>query len=133
MLDASVIVKWFHAVGEPDLEAARSLRREYERGELLVSAPPLLPLELLNVALRRLRFNREELIIEARELASLRFRFQQPNLEKVAAWASAGLTAYDASYVALADELGLIVVTTDNQILRVAGARAISIADAASS
>jgi hypothetical protein len=40
VLDASVVLKWFHHASERRGEQARSLRAEYERGELLVRATP---------------------------------------------------------------------------------------------
>lgn len=45
----------------------------------------------------------------------------KPNLERVAHWAALGLTAYDACYVALAEERKTVMVTADAQILTVSG------------
>ena len=42
VLDASVVLKWFHAEGERNVEAARRLRLRFEAGALRVLAPPLL-------------------------------------------------------------------------------------------
>src|SRR5581483_8702499 len=50
VLDASVVIKWFRAQGERHVEPARALRAAYETGELVVFTPPLLGLEIVNVA-----------------------------------------------------------------------------------
>lgn len=121
VLDASVVVKWFYPGAELYLAAARTLRAEYERGDLLVAAPPLLRLELLNVAARPRGFAPGGLREFVRRLEALRFRFREPQLGAVAHWAAQGLTAYDASYVALAEERRTTVITADEQMLRIAG------------
>lgn len=133
VLDASILAKWFHVQNEEHLVNAQRLKSEYERGDLLVVVPPLLPIELLNAAARRWRFGPERLDSLARDLRDLAFTIQQPDLERVAHWAGRGLTAYDACYVALAEERTVQVVTEDRAILAVAGALACSLEAAASS
>jgi len=128
VLDASVLVNWYHAEGESDVEAARKLKAEYEAGDLLVFVPPLLHIELINLAGRRWRFAEADLLELARALRNLRFTVQQPDLANVARWTARGLTAYDACYVALAEERRTTVVTADRQMLSVGGALAIALA-----
>jgi hypothetical protein len=55
VLDAPVVLKWFRVEGERHLDPARSLRAAFEAGELIVFAPPLLRLEIVNLAGRRWR------------------------------------------------------------------------------
>ena len=50
----------------------------------------------------------------------------------IARWTRTGLTAYDACYVALAEELNTFVVTEDNRLLELAGSHARSLAQAIS-
>lgn len=128
VLDASVLVKWFTHTAEQHSEAARALMERYERGELVISAPPLLFVEMLNVAARRWRWEAPHLSELAEQMDAYGFHVQQPSLAGLARWTGRGLTAYDASYVALAEERRTVVVTADDQILAVAGPLAESVA-----
>jgi predicted nucleic acid-binding protein len=120
VLDASVVLKWFHRSGERHAEQARSLRAAYERGELLVRATPLLRLELINVAGRRWHSGQRALMRLAGALDALGFELVEPELHRVARWTASGLTAYDAAYVAVAEAVAVPVVTDDDLILAVA-------------
>jgi predicted nucleic acid-binding protein len=120
VLDASVVLKWFAPEQRGSVEA-RGLRGAFEAGRLSVAVPALLFLELLNVAGRRWRWDEEGLLELADALESLLFEVGEPELQSVAAWVARGLTAYDAVYVALAEERGLTLVTDDEAIVSVAG------------
>lgn len=124
VLDASVLIKWFRPGGEPHRDAALDLYRQFSQGELLVLVPPLLFLELLNVAARRWDWELERLERFATDLELLGLEARQPSLTRVAHWCSRGLTAYDACYVALAEERQTVVVSADERIIAVAGALA---------
>lgn len=120
VLDASVVLKWFHSEGEGHVEAAREIRGRYESGELYVLAPPLLWLELINVAARDRRWSGKQLNSLAATLPQLGFEVVQPGLPRLASWAGSGLTAYDAAYVTVAEEAGVPLITDDAGILQVA-------------
>ncbi len=129
VLDASVVLKWFHSEGEKHLEAARRLRERFEAGELRVLAPPLLWLEVLNVAARRWRWTQHQLEQLAAALPNLGFELLDADLSDVARWAAHGLTAYDAAYVAVAEQAGIQLLTDDAGIVRVAPELASALAD----
>jgi predicted nucleic acid-binding protein len=120
VLDASVVLKWFHREGEVHAEAAGELRGDFEAGELRVIAPPLLWLEIINVAARRWRWSSSQLETLAASLSELGFELVEPEPEAIARWAGRGLTAYDAAYVAVAEETGVPVITDDAQICQLA-------------
>lgn len=120
VLDASVAAKWFHAEGEEHVAAALELLAAFRRGALIVVVPPLLLIELVNLAARRWRLEPAPLAEFAEQLQALRLQVEAPSLRDVARWAARGLTAYDATYVALAEQRGVPVVTADDQILAVA-------------
>lgn len=120
VLDTSVVLKWF-AEEQRGSGAARELRGEYEAGRLSVAVPALLFLELLNVAGRRWRWDEAALLELADSLDDLLFEVAEPELQLVASWVARGLTAYDAAYVALAEERGQPLVTDDQTIVAIAG------------
>jgi predicted nucleic acid-binding protein len=124
VLDASVILLWFSRSRERRAVVARRLRTEFERGELAILAPPLLPLEILNVCGRRWSWDSEALQDLAGALDDMALELVQPDLSSVARWVAEGLTAYDAAYVAVAEEASIPLQTSDAEILRLAGALA---------
>ncbi len=130
VLDASVVLKWFRAEGERHVGPARSLRTAFEAGELIVFTPPLLRLEIVNVAGRRWRWGESALVELAAALDELGFELIEPELGRVAYWTARGLTAYDAAYVAVAETDGTSLVTDDDLIVAVAGEIATALADA---
>lgn len=129
VLDASVVSKWFKREDEQRLTEARRLRTEFEEQRLGLVAPSILPLELLNAAGRRWGWKPDALFDMAASLERLQLRLFQPELSRVANCMTFGLTAYDASYVALAEQLGLRLVTEDRAILDVAPRIAIALVD----
>ena len=127
VLDASVVLKWFHTEGERNVEAAREIRARYEAGDLYVLAPPLLWLELINVAARSWRWSGKQLDDLAATLPQLGFEVVQPGLPRLASWAAYGLTAYDAAYLTVAEEAGVQLVTDDAEIVRAAPETAVAL------
>jgi predicted nucleic acid-binding protein len=81
-----------------------------------VIAPPLIDLEVLNAAARRHRMPEFALLALVRDLEELAITRIDPRLEDVARWSGRGLSSYDATYAALAEELGAELLTNDAQI-----------------
>ncbi len=121
VLDASVVLKWFTPSGEPGAAEARALRDRYLAGRLVIVVPSLLHLELINVAGRRWGWDERALLDLAAGLEQLGLEVVEPRIDRVAAWVARGLTAYDAAYVAIADERGVPLVSDDRTILELAG------------
>jgi predicted nucleic acid-binding protein len=128
VLDAPVVIKWFRTEGERHVESARALRRSFEAGELIVYAPPLLRLEMVNVAGRSWRWDEQALVDFAGALDDLGFDYREPDLSRVAYWTACGLTAYDGAYVAVAEAAEARLVTDDELILTTAGPHALPLA-----
>jgi predicted nucleic acid-binding protein len=131
VLDASVVLKWFRAEGERHLDHARALRATFEAGRIAIVAPPLLGLEIVNVAGRRWHWDEEALVALAVALEGLGFESEEPELVRVASWTARGLTASDATYVALAEARAISLVTDDDLIVSLAGDVATALADTA--
>ena len=130
VLDASVVIKWFRAQGERNVDAARALRTSFEAGQLIVFTPWLLHLEIVNVARRRWRWDEPTLVDLATALDDLGFELIAPDLVRVAHWTARGLTAYDAAYVAVAEAVETLLVTDDDLIVDIAKEIAQPLADA---
>jgi len=120
VLDASVLVKWFRVEGEADLDAARALRAAFTAGSVVLLAPSLIHLELINLAGRRWGWDEERLAVLARSLARLGLQMVEPDLAGVARWTGRGLTACDAAYVAVGESTTSPLVTSDSLILSTA-------------
>ncbi len=120
VLDASVVLEWFAPPDEGRGAAAAELRRQFEAGDIVVHAPRLLKLEVLNVAGRKWAWAPEALIELARALDDLPFEVWEPELAEIAEWMGHGLTAHDAEYVAVAGPTGATLITGDQEILAAA-------------
>jgi predicted nucleic acid-binding protein len=131
VLDASVVLKWFRSKAECHRPAALALRRRFEAGQLFVMAPPLLHLEVMNIAGRRWRWKQPALVKLAAALSELGFELKEAELNRVACWTAQGLTAYDAAYVALAEAASIPLVTDDGLIVEIAPQIAVPLAQAA--
>lgn len=131
VFDASVVLKWFRREGEVHREAALALRAAFATGRMIVFAPALLYVEILNVAGRQWLWSEVQLARLATGIHALGFETRDPDLESVARWVARGLTAYDAAYVAVAETENLTLVTDDPLILEKAASHATALAVAA--
>jgi predicted nucleic acid-binding protein len=115
VLDAGVVIGWFDRDGPH-----RSLRAEYESGELTVVAPRHLVADVLAIASDRIPPDRLPSV--GAELDRVRFQLQDPPLPVHAVWIAKGLPADRAAYAALAAHLEVPLVTDDPELQRVAAA-----------
>jgi len=120
VLDASVVLKWFVAHGEAGKAEALDLRRRFADGELDVVVPSLLVIEILNVAGRRWGWGEQDLVALAAALDALPWMVSEAPSVTTARWVARGLTAYDATYVAVAEAAASKVVTADERMLATA-------------
>ncbi|MEX2237160.1 MAG: type II toxin-antitoxin system VapC family toxin [Dehalococcoidia bacterium] len=118
ILDSSVLWYWIKADESEQSKHALLLREEHYSGELAVVVPRLVFTELLNIGARAYHLTDRYMDELAEHLENLAFDVKDPPLRDVAMWAASGLTAYDATYVALAVETGLPLITDDREILR---------------
>lgn len=120
VIDASIAIRWLEPTDTPGGAPAQSLFDEYEAGRLNIVVPPLLFLEILNVAGRRWHWAEAKLVELTTRLATMFGDVVTPDFGRVAVWTSRGLSAYDASYVALAEERGVPLITDDREMVALA-------------
>ena len=117
VVDSGIILGWFTGAAG----AARSMRAEYERGQLTVVAPRSLPFEILAACAAAPGWTAGRLAKLAAELDRLGLELRDPPTSELAAWLARGLGGPDAAYAALATALAIPLVTTDPELLRTAG------------
>ncbi|MEE8605866.1 MAG: type II toxin-antitoxin system VapC family toxin [Candidatus Aminicenantaceae bacterium] len=121
VIDASVVLKWFLA-DEKLSQPALALLDKYVSFELEIVAPSLLEYEVLNglhIARKRGRIPQDNTImavegflgleIEKKDISSFYPRIMHFS-------ETYNLTVYDASYLAVADEEGIELVTADKNL-----------------
>lgn len=124
VIDASVVIKWY--MSEGDYAAARAMRT----AETKLAAPDLLFIETSNILWKLVRRNELtapraiEIIEEIAASPFIKFSTQSLARDALDLGIATGLTAYDASYVALAIRLDKILITADEKLVRkLAGTR----------
>ena len=121
VVDASVLAP---ALGDDGVDGDEA--RSRLRGETL-AAPELIDLEVCSV-LRRLllggRLDRRRADLALADLSALPLRRVSHRVLLPRCWSLRdNLTTYDASYVALAEQLGALLVTADTRLSRAPGIR----------
>jgi predicted nucleic acid-binding protein len=121
LLDTSVLIKWFHAEGESELQAARSLRTAHLHGDIDAHVIDLAYYELGNVLIRALKWRPTDVADQLDDLTAVLgspLLMNPAGLRRAADLAHAHqLSFYDASWAAAALELGISLVSADRQLL----------------
>lgn len=126
VVDASVAVKWYLSEAEDDLDAARLVLDRFSSGELNLVAPDLLVYEVasaISVATmgRQPRLSRALGDLAIDRFLGLGLRTATGTDLLPAAFALVhrhGCAVYDASYLALAQRLGIRFITADRKLHR---------------
>ena len=121
VLDASVILKWFLADEEYG-QSALGLLDKYVSFKLGIVAPSLLEYEVLNgfaIASKRGRIEQGKVMMAIEgflglEIEQKNISYGYPNIMHFSE--SFNLSVYDASYLAVADEEGIELVTADKNL-----------------
>jgi len=119
VVDASVLVKWF--MEEEDRDRALSLRELHTSGRSCLVVSELTFLEILNALRYAPRANEEDGAEALHVLENLHLQVKLADFDlfrkaNTIAWAYK-ITIYDALYVALAEQLGYPLITSDEAMV----------------
>lgn len=121
LVDTSVVIKWFHAEGESEVNAARALRDAHVRGSVGVHVIDLVFYELGNVLIRSLRWRADDVAGQFDDLYVVLggpLIMTREWLRQAAMLADThSLSFYDASWAAAALELGISLVSADRALV----------------
>jgi len=117
VVDASVAVKWFSAVGEPHVPQAVDIMTRHVRGELNLAAPDLLYYEVANALVRKTALSDAKVRLSLRDLFALGLETVATSADLMAVSIKLArrlnITIYDACYAALAQQQGCPLVTAN--------------------
>jgi predicted nucleic acid-binding protein len=126
ILDTSVAVAWFF-VGEPLRDRALAVGAHVGDAPARYVVPPLFHSELIHVLARKSGrhgpFVRDAVKLVLR-LGIRTLALRESALLRAARWACKGLSGYDATFVALAEDVKGSWLTADDEAARLVGVRA---------
>lgn len=118
ILDASVVLKWF--IPEKDFEKADIIRTEYLRGIRSIIVPDLLLYEISNSLRYHPEFTSQEIKEVLKTLLDIEIEIITPTLalmeKAIDISKEQNITCYDATYLALAEDLQEEFITADENL-----------------
>jgi predicted nucleic acid-binding protein len=120
ILDASVVLKWF--IPEKDFEKADIIRTEYLQGIRSIIVPDLLLYEISNSLRYHPEFTSQEIKDVLKTLLDMEIEIITPTLalmeKAIDISKEQNITCYDATYLALADDLQEEFITADEKLIK---------------
>jgi predicted nucleic acid-binding protein len=118
VIDASVAIKWF--LPEKESEKALRIRDEHAEGAIDLAAPDLLYYEVANVLSYRQGLERKQLREDIEDMYDLGIQIVAPSRDVLTLATERAqalrVTAYDTAYLVLAEMLGTIAITADDEL-----------------
>jgi predicted nucleic acid-binding protein len=121
LCDASVVLKWFHAEGEEEVEASRALLDLHRSHGMALSVLDLTAYEVGNALLRGVGVGAEKVsaVLDALDVICPRLALTPTELSDAALLAEGHrLTMYDAAYAAAANARHAELATLDRALLQ---------------
>jgi predicted nucleic acid-binding protein len=120
ILDASVVLKWF--IPEKDFEKADIIRTEYLQGIRSIIVPDLLLYEISNSLRYHPEFTSQEIKDVLKTLLDMEIEIITPTLalmeKAIDISKEQNIICYDATYLALADDLQEEFITADEKLIK---------------
>jgi predicted nucleic acid-binding protein len=132
VLDTSIAVAWFFT-DEPGRDEALAVRNDLREDPDRYFIPSLFHAEFVHVLARKSARNIQFITEALRLVLRLGMRtlpLSEQALLRTTHWACQGLSGYDATFVALAEDLGGRWLTADERAARLAGNKAAQTVDA---
>lgn len=121
LIDTSVLIKWFHSAGEPELNEARTLRAAHLSGDLDAHIVDLAVYEVGNVLVRSLNWPPDDVADQIDDLLAICGTPLVPTpqwLRDASTLATEhNLSFYDAAWAATARGLDVPLVSADAKLI----------------
>lgn len=121
LVDANIVIKWFHEEGEEEVAAARALLDAHREREAVVQMLDLTPYEVGNALIRgraKLGADQVAVVLHAtREICAAVTPDGQELAHAARLASDHDLTLYDAAYAAVAQRRGAVLATLDGKLL----------------
>lgn len=123
VVDASVAIKWASQKREMDVGKARNLYKAMLEGKLELYTPTFLLVELLNILIWKKKASKRSVTLILKEIVEEGIRFipLETNTSSIIKRFiyRYSVTAYDATYLAVAYNLNCKLITADKKLLQI--------------
>lgn len=117
VIDASIVVKWFSALGESNVPEAVNILDRRVRGDVALLVPDLLYYEVCNALVYKKSLSDEKVQLSIASLFAIGMETIHINVDlmlvSLVLARQCGITVYDACYAVLAQKCGCPLVTAN--------------------